>query len=233
MLLRFEGRRAFRISAYIIIAVQVCFMISNVLYPFLQCNPTSAAWDVSLPRSACLPDESLRIASNVSSAVNITTDILLSLAPLSFLMQLRRTSAEKILLVLLFAFGLVVSAVSIVKAVVVNAWGHTDDFLVTSFEINLYSVIEEMLAVLATCAPWLKGPIQAVLEPLGFRFGFTSTHPQALGSVSTPATSGDDTAISQSHEEKSDRGNSQVNFSKSERWNTSEPSVSGNIRDSV
>jgi hypothetical protein len=173
-LLRFEQRRSLRILSRVLIGVLAAFAVVNVLFPLLQCRPIQAAWDLSLPRTMCESAETTRIVSNTASGVNIATDLLLSILPLSFIIQLQRTRVEKSLLIVLLGLGLLASAASIAKTVFVQRWGVDDDFLAVSILITICTVVEELVSVFAACAPWLKGPLQTLLEVFGVPFGFRS-----------------------------------------------------------
>jgi len=203
MLLRVEQRTSWRIFLYTMIGVQVCFAIVNVLFPMLQCRPVQALWDLRIPRTACLGDYSTQVASITASAINIATDLLLSLVPLTFIVQLRRPLAEKILLFLLMALGLFASTASIAKSVAIRSWGATDDFNALAIKVAVWTAIEEFLAIIAACAPWLKPYLQTLLERAGVRFTLRDTLSTALrGRISdTPVA---ETPLSGSDVERGD-----------------------------
>ncbi|KAK0737964.1 hypothetical protein B0T18DRAFT_303265, partial [Schizothecium vesticola] len=171
-LLRIPVNRAWTVFLWTVTATQVAYFIGNTvyafLYAFLACVPLHGIWDLTVTDAHCLGPASPRIVSNVESAVNITTDFLLSLAPMVLLWGLRRPLRERILVCGLMGIGLFASVACIVKAVVVRQWG---DPAVDAWELAMaiatWTIIEQLLAVLAVCSPSLKGPLQRILGRFG------------------------------------------------------------------
>ena len=193
MLLKFERRRAWRIFLFAMIGVQVCFAIWNTLFILLECRPLTAAWDLTMPRSLCVSDGGIRASSNAAAGVNITTDIILSLIPLSFLSELRRPMAEKVLLFLLMALGLFASAASIAKTAVVRYWGHDADFFSMSVIVTTWACVEQFVAIIAANAPWLKNFFQTLLSRFGIKISSDAPPSNTLPHIS--ASPGDAVAV--------------------------------------
>ncbi|KAK0624311.1 hypothetical protein B0T14DRAFT_428371 [Immersiella caudata] len=170
-LLRIPVNRIWTFSLYFIAALQVTYFIGNFAFSFAQCRPLAAVWDPVLaadPTSHCLGASATRITSNVSSGVNTATDLALSLAPMVVLWKLRRPMRERILVCALMAVGLLASASSLVKAVIIQEWGNPDvDGWALAESIATWTVVEQELAVIAACSPSLKGPLQRFLGKLG------------------------------------------------------------------
>ncbi|KAK5659901.1 hypothetical protein OQA88_13365 [Cercophora sp. LCS_1] len=168
-LLRIPVNRTWVAFLYIITALQAAYFIGNTVYAFLVCQPLAAIWDFSLlPTAKCLGANTSRIASNVGSAVNITTDVTLSLAPMVVLWKLHRPLRERVLVCGLMALGLLASTACIVKAVIVREWDdqRTDSWAL-AVSIATWTMAEQILAVMAACGPSLKGPLERVLGRWG------------------------------------------------------------------
>ncbi len=167
-LLRIPVNRLWTGFLYAVTAFQVVYFIGNTVYIFLACRPLDGIWDFTVTDAVCLGPWSSRVASNVGSAINITTDFLLSLAPMVMLWNLHRPLRERILVCCLMGIGLVASVTGIVKAVIVQQWGRTDiDNWALAMSIATWTMVEQLLAVLAACSPSLKGPLERVLGRLG------------------------------------------------------------------
>ncbi len=167
-LLRIPVNRLWSGFLYTVTAFQVAYFIGNTVYIFVACRPLKAIWDFSVTDGYCLGPETSRIASNVGSAINITTDVLLSLAPMVMLWNLHRPLRERILVCCLMGIGLLASVSCIVKAVTVRRWGTADiDTWALAMSIATWTMIEELLAVLAACSPSLKGPLERFLRRIG------------------------------------------------------------------
>ncbi|KAK4154082.1 hypothetical protein C8A00DRAFT_33107 [Chaetomidium leptoderma] len=171
-LLRIQGKeRGWRIFLYTIMAVQVVYGIGNTLFNLvIACRPLEAAWNPFLPGASCVSYEVMRAVSNLGSSVNICTDVLLSLAPATFLRKLNRPLRERVFVCVLMGMGLFASVSSIVKTVIVKDWGDpatAEDFWAMGVSICTWTVLEQLLGVLAACVPAMKGIFQRCLGAMG------------------------------------------------------------------
>ena len=181
-LLRIQGKeRGWRIFLYTIIAVQSIYGIGNMLFnTVIACRPLESAWNPFMPGAWCVSADVMRGVSNLGSSINITTDVLLSLAPATFLRKLNRPLRERIFVCVLMGMGLFASVSSIVKTVIVKDWGDpnapVDDFWAMGVSICTWTVLEQMLGVLAACVPAMKGIFQKALGAMGLSLTVKSTH---------------------------------------------------------
>ncbi|KAK1757163.1 hypothetical protein QBC47DRAFT_175887 [Echria macrotheca] len=175
------AHRAWRPSLFAILAVQTTYFVGDTIYIFAKCRPLSAAWDLSaylaneLPSGTCTDLVTDVLVSSIGSALNVLTDMLLSLAPMWIIWKLHRPRRERIFVCCLTGMGLFASGASIAKAVMVGRWGtHKDaDSWALSMSIATWTIVEQFVAVFAACSPSLKGPIEALLA----RFGIALTGP--------------------------------------------------------
>jgi len=171
-LLRIRGtERGWRIFLYTIMAVQAVYGIGNTIFDLaIACRPLSAAWDIFTPGGKCVSVDVMRGVSNLGSSINITTDVLLSLAPATFLRKLNRPLRERVFVCVLMGMGLFASVSSIVKTVIIKDWGDptsTDDWWAMGVSICTWTALEQLLGVLAACVPAMKGSFQACLGAVG------------------------------------------------------------------
>jgi hypothetical protein len=167
-LLRLPLKKPWKIGLYALLAVQVTYWLANTVYLFAKCQPHHAAWDFSVPVRHCPSDKTDIMVSSIGSAINITTDFLLSVAPMFLFWNLRRPLRERVLICSLTGIGLFASAASIVKAVVVAEWTSAPDRWPTAISIATWTITEQFVSVLAACSPSLKTPIEKMLNRLGF-----------------------------------------------------------------
>lgn len=120
LLLRFQQTRIWRISLYALIGVTIVTSVGFFIFTFFQCIPLAAAWDPTIQGARCVGSNIFRIVSNTTSGINIATDIILSLFPLTFLRRLRRPLMEKVLVGVLMAMGMVASGASLTKAILIR-----------------------------------------------------------------------------------------------------------------
>ncbi|KAK4183836.1 hypothetical protein QBC35DRAFT_83264 [Podospora australis] len=171
-LLRIRGNeRGWRIFLYTIMGVQAVYGVGNTIFDLaIACQPLAAAWDIFIPGGKCVPVEVMRGVSNLGSSINITTDVLLSLAPATFLRKLNRPLRERIFVCVLMGMGLFASVSSIVKTVIIKDWGDplsVDDWWAMGVSICTWTALEQLLGVLAACVPAMKGTFQRCLGVVG------------------------------------------------------------------
>ncbi|KAK3988840.1 hypothetical protein QBC44DRAFT_382017 [Cladorrhinum sp. PSN332] len=171
-LLRIRGtERRWKIFLYTIMGVQAVYGIGNTIFDLaIACRPLSAAWDIFTPGGKCVSVEVMRGVSNLGSSINITTDVLLSLAPATFLRKLNRPLRERVFVCALMGMGLFASVSSIVKTVIIKDWGDptsTDDWWAMGVSICTWTALEQLLGVLAACVPAMKGIFQRCLGKVG------------------------------------------------------------------
>lgn len=192
LLLRFQQNRAWRLFLYFIIALVVAVTVASGIFISLNCIPLAASWDPTHHIGArCVSSETVRLVSNFVGGFHITTDIVLSLFPLTFLVTLRRPFIEKVLISILMGIGLTASAASITKAIYVGKWAHNPSSLYLAYMISTFTTAEMLIGSTAACLPCLKSPTQKLLAKCGIDFdhqfsnslfwrswGFTSREPR-------------------------------------------------------
>ena len=174
-LLRFLKGRLWRVFLYGLIVFIATIWVANTLFVTLQCMPMSAAYDVIAQQAPggtangqCVHASVIRGVSNTYSIINITTDIILSLLPLEFIIRLQRPVREKALLFILMALGILASAASIEKMIQVQKYGDPNsDWFVTAAKMSTWTVIEELVAIIAANLPSFKMLFQKGLQRMG------------------------------------------------------------------
>jgi hypothetical protein len=181
-LLRIQGKeRGWRIFLYTVMAVQAVYGVGNTLFNLaIACRPLAAAWNPFIPGARCVSAEVMRSVSNLGSSNNITTDVLLSLAPATFLRKLNRPLRERVLVCVLMGMGLFASVSSIVKTVIVKDWtmptDTTEDWWAMGVSICTWTALEQLLGVLAACVPAMKGIFQRCLRAVGVPLTENKSH---------------------------------------------------------
>jgi hypothetical protein len=153
---------------YSIVAVQGTYWLADVVYAFAKCQPAYLAWSITDRENHCPSERTDILVSSIGSAINITTDIIISIAPMLLFWKLRRPLRERILICGLTGIGLVASFASVHKAVIVGQWANVnDDKWEMSMAIATWTITEQFVSVLAACSPSLKGPIERLLNKFG------------------------------------------------------------------
>ncbi|KXX75412.1 hypothetical protein MMYC01_209499 [Madurella mycetomatis] len=173
MLLRIQrDRRAWVWSMYAIMVFVVLTAINTNAFQFSLCKPLWAVWDHSNPDAVCMDPRIGQTSIYVNSAFTILTDLVLSLAPITFIIHIQRPLREKIVLAFVMGLGIFATSASIAKTFMVESYGKTGDTLMDTIGITTWSMLEMQLAIIAACIPCLKQLFERFLR----RWGLISTH---------------------------------------------------------
>ncbi|KAH6615828.1 hypothetical protein B0J18DRAFT_446662 [Chaetomium sp. MPI-SDFR-AT-0129] len=170
-----------RVFLWATITLQTLYGVGNTLFVLaLACRPLEAAWDPNFTAEGsggggCVAPGTMKAVSNTGSSINIATDVLLSVAPaVAFLWTLQRPLRERVLVCVLMGMGLVASVFSVMKTVLVQNWvigrdlgSSSTDVLAQGIAISTFTVLEQLLGVLAACVPAMKGWLQKCLGAMG------------------------------------------------------------------
>ncbi|KAH8178404.1 hypothetical protein LIA77_03486 [Sarocladium implicatum] len=162
-----------RIFLWSVIAIMAIYGVGNTFFILLQCRPLEASWNpaiLAVTGGTCLPQVGIHIMSNIGSAINIASDVLLSLAPIMFLWKLKRPFREKVLVGCLMGLGLFASVASVFKTIAVTKFGKPGvDMWALTNSLATWTALEQLVAMIAASAPFLK----PVLQPVFHRFGLS------------------------------------------------------------
>lgn len=137
---------AWRWFLRVMVLFQVGIGITMNYFQFTLCKPLAAIWDPAVAATAyCEPPDISQTSIYVTAALTILTDVILSLIPLTFIVQLQRPMREKLAIAFIMALGLVASCASIYKATLVKNYGVTGDTLVDGVGLTIWSFLEMQL----------------------------------------------------------------------------------------
>ncbi|KAF2712694.1 hypothetical protein K504DRAFT_464756 [Pleomassaria siparia CBS 279.74] len=174
MLLRLEQELPWRRFLWSMIALQATVGVYNTLAQVMQCIPLHAVWDLLGQTPAkCWSPSALRINIICVSTINVATDFVFALLPISFLRKVNRPLRERIVIGVLMALGILTGGASIMKMVVSVTFDRTGDRDAEGIQIGMWSCIEELTGFIAACIPCLRSPFQRALEHFGFVQGAT------------------------------------------------------------
>ncbi|KAK3367195.1 hypothetical protein B0T24DRAFT_635222 [Lasiosphaeria ovina] len=168
MLLRIQrDRLGWAITMYALMLVSIGVAISANTVFLTMCKPIWALWDHSNPDAVCGDPAKAQISIYVSAGLTVFTDIVLSIAPITFIMAIQRPLREKLVLAFIMGLGLMASTASIYKTFKAKDYGVTGDTLMDTVQITLWSITEAQLAIIAACIPTLKQLFERMLRRVG------------------------------------------------------------------
>lgn len=103
------------------------------------------------------------------NAVHVSTDLVLSFVPITFIRKLNRPRREKIFLAMLMSMGLFASLFAILRTVTLRNFTK-DDFFRGQVMPTLWGTLELEVALIAATVPTLRNFVQRALMRLGSYF---------------------------------------------------------------
>jgi hypothetical protein len=96
--------------------------------------------------------------------------------PITFLWNMNKPRLERFLIGSLMALGLVASAAAVVKAAYIALHLNVGpNLLLNSLYLSIWAKLEELVGIIAACAPTLKSPTERALRRLGLISNRSST----------------------------------------------------------
>jgi rhodopsin domain-containing protein len=124
MLIRIQrDHRVWVIFLSIMIIFSALIAITMNSFQLSLCKPLSAIWDHTNPNAKCMDPSIAQASIYVTAALTILTDVILSLAPIAFIVNIQRPLREKLALAFVMSLGIVASAASIAKTTLVRTYG--------------------------------------------------------------------------------------------------------------
>jgi hypothetical protein len=126
--------------------------------------------------------------SNLTNLVIfIISDVLFSLLPITFIVQIRCSLFEKIVLTFIMGLGMLATTSGVIKLVGITEWAATKDPTWDLAPLLIWSFCEEYIAIWAACIPCLKGPFTRMFGSVTTRF--SSFGPTSNGRATDSSTS--------------------------------------------
>ncbi|KAF2263484.1 hypothetical protein CC78DRAFT_449028, partial [Lojkania enalia] len=169
MLLRFQQSQKWKYFMYVMIALNIVLIGFTGVWNMFQCIPFKAVYDPSVKDKKCFSKRMIRICLYVSAACNISTDLVFSFMPLTFLGKIRRPLREKVVIGGLMALGLIASAFSLAKVILAAKLETPQgkDLGAYLMLFGLLSILEVQASFIAACIPTLRGSTRRLLIRIG------------------------------------------------------------------
>ncbi|KAF4636970.1 hypothetical protein G7Y89_g1117 [Cudoniella acicularis] len=167
MFLRINRSKKWLMSMWPMILLQLVAAAVCNTAQFLQCVPLQALWDPNTPNVKCWAPSSIDASIYINAGMNISTDIIFSLLPITFIRKLDRPFWEKFVICCLMGLGIMASAASLVKTLKISTYEKSKDPLFDGVDISIWSILEEQLGMIAACVPCLKNPCERFLRRMG------------------------------------------------------------------
>ncbi|KAL1987280.1 hypothetical protein VTN96DRAFT_4308 [Rasamsonia emersonii] len=153
--LRIFPKKSFRIATYVVMALNVGYLISFVLISVFQCRPLDAAWlrwDGEHPAKC----NNINAQGWAAAALNMVLDLLTMSLPLRELSKLSMSLRKKAQVMLMFCVGFFVTIVSVVRLHSMIQFANTENLTWDYVPIGYWSTIEVDVGVICACMPAMR-----------------------------------------------------------------------------
>ncbi|KAF9737394.1 hypothetical protein PMIN06_001201 [Paraphaeosphaeria minitans] len=150
-----------RIPILLIGGVIIAWGVTIFLIVIFNCDPIAGSWDLSLAATAkCVDKKSFYVGGSVP---NVITDIVLVIMPLPYVWRLHASVAQRIVLGCIFALGMFVSIVSMIRlSVLLETTGGVFDVTYTFKDVYMWSLVEINVGLTCACLPSLRPLVKAI-----------------------------------------------------------------------
>jgi hypothetical protein len=173
MLLRFQRTQGWRFFVYAMIFLNVFFICFLGIANIFNCIPVQSQWDFSGTYSVakgnkkCWPVSAQNSTIYATVTVNVTSDIVLSLVPLTFLRKVQRPLREKVVIGCLLGLGIFASIFAIVRMITQVAPTYLVEPGANGVFSGLMTCLETEASFIAACLPALRSSANRWIQKVG------------------------------------------------------------------
>ncbi|CBF78469.1 hypothetical protein AN7395.2 [Aspergillus nidulans FGSC A4] len=151
-LLRIFRSSTFRWVGYIMIGINSAIAITWMLLDSFHCIPVHLAWTQweGVEQGKCI---NFIAATYANGIVNIIVDVVMVAMPIYEVSKLNLSQRKKIGVAVMFASGLVLTIIGIVRVIVFSQNSSNDNPTYEMEALNRWSVIECQIAIICACLP--------------------------------------------------------------------------------
>jgi hypothetical protein len=173
MLLRFQRTSGWRNFVYAMILLNVFFICFLGIANIFNCVPYASQWDfagrysVAKGNKKCWPVSAQMSTIYATVTVNVLSDVVLSLVPLTFLRKVQRPLREKIVIGSLLSLGIFASVFSIVRMITQVAPTYLVEPGANGVLSGLMTCLETEASFIAACVPALRSSANRWVQKIG------------------------------------------------------------------
>ncbi|KAK2605492.1 hypothetical protein N8I77_008325 [Diaporthe amygdali] len=143
---------------YVVLALATVVLTDGLIFFFIttfQCRPVSDYWTISFTPQKCINEELHLLAAG---CINTTTDFLIVLLPIPYVVRLKLPRKQQLIIVSLFTGGLFVTAAGAVRTYVfhITLTDPSRDLTWNAFTIIIVSALELYIGIICASVPAIK-----------------------------------------------------------------------------
>ncbi|KAL4757703.1 CFEM domain-containing protein [Aspergillus foveolatus] len=193
--LRLFPNALLRKAVFVSLAITSLWAIGSFLAQVLSCKPISYYWNQwdGEHEGRCTSHNALLLAHSI---INIFLDILVIALPMPVLVKLQMSIEKRVGMCLMFAVGLVVTIISILRLVETVGFNDTTNPTKDFVPVGVWSLLEIDVGIMCSCMPGIRALTKRLYSTLfkngsqpssGYRYGSRQSKPGSGGSGSGSA----------------------------------------------
>ncbi|KAI2898516.1 hypothetical protein CBS63078_7517 [Aspergillus niger] len=168
--LRIFPARNFRSLTYIVIGLNIAYLLAIVLVSIFQCRPIQGAW-LHWDGEGNYKCNHINAQGWASAIINMLLDLIVMILPLKQLYELQLSIKKKAFVMCMFSLGIFVTVVSILRLDSLINFASTDNVTWDYVTVGYWSTIECHVGVICACLPAIRSLLRTTAPKL---FGDTS-----------------------------------------------------------
>ncbi|KAI8937113.1 hypothetical protein NX059_006327 [Plenodomus lindquistii] len=162
-LLRIANQPFYRRLIIGIMAFMAMYTTGCFLTIVLQCTDLRIMWDPTV-KGTCWSGATLKALSYTNMALNISTDLLLSMfIPIPMLYHVQMNRRQKASLICILGLGIFATAAGVVRLTYLPNYGRSGDWMWDSRNLTIWAVAECNVGIVAGNLPCLKPMFRTIL----------------------------------------------------------------------
>ncbi|CAG8198056.1 unnamed protein product [Penicillium salamii] len=163
--LRIFPDRTFRNATYVVIALNVGYLIAFVLISIFQCRPLPGAW-LRWDGEENFQCNHINAQGWAAAVINMVLDLIVMILPLRQLYHLNLSLKKKSYVICMFSLGVFVTLVSILRLNSLIHFASTTNLTWDYVSIGYWSTIECDVGVICACLPAIRSLLRRVAPGL-------------------------------------------------------------------
>ncbi|KAL4934212.1 CFEM domain-containing protein [Aspergillus undulatus] len=163
--LRLFPEKRMRTTIYVTLAFTTAWGVAMLFANIFSCTPVSYIWTLwdGEHEGSCINHEKVIWSHAI---MNIFFDIAIIALPMPTLFKLNMSVRKKVGVVVMFAVGLLVTAVSIVRCIELLRFDMNDNPTKNIVGVSIFSVVEVDLSIICACMPGIRAFISYIRKAI-------------------------------------------------------------------
>ncbi|KAL4882906.1 CFEM domain-containing protein [Aspergillus karnatakaensis] len=153
--LRLFPNKPLRVAVFVFMGLTAAWGATAFFVLLFSCRPISHYWNKwdGEHEGTCLNQDSILVAHSV---INILLDVGITIVPMPILIKLHMTLEKKVGVIAMFAVGVVVTLISIMRLVKTVGFNSTNNPTKDFIPVGIWSLLEFDVAILCACMPAIR-----------------------------------------------------------------------------